>query len=124
MELGSGLGGITSAEGREQFLSLLVTQLQQQDPLDPVKNQEFISQLTELSTLESIEKLNASFSDMLALQQLTSGANLIGKSISYINDDGNQEGVVAGLEMQDGRLHLKTTDEQLVQIDTVLSVVN
>ena len=78
----------TSADvSRGQFLKLLVAQLQAQDPLEPVKDQEFTAQLAQFSTLEGIEKLNANFGDMLALQQVTQGAGLLGKNVTYTLSD-------------------------------------
>ena len=78
-------GAISSDLGRDQFLQLLVAQLRNQDPLEPVNNENFIAQLAQFSTLEGIENLNASFSDVLALQNLTQGANLIGRTATFLS---------------------------------------
>ncbi len=47
--------------GRDEFLKLLVTQLQNQDPLSPQENGEFVAQLAQFSTLEEAQKLSGSF---------------------------------------------------------------
>ena len=70
-----------SGIGSDQFLQLLVAQLQNQDPLDPVSDKDFINQLATLNTVQGLTDLNASFAQMLQLQQLTQGAELIGKSL-------------------------------------------
>ena len=44
--------------GKEQFLRLLVTQLQNQDPMNPVDNQQFIAQLATFSSLEQLMSIN------------------------------------------------------------------
>jgi flagellar basal-body rod modification protein FlgD len=115
------VSSVNNEMGRDQFLQLLVTQLKNQDPLDPVKNEEFIAQLAQFSTLEGMQKLNASFSDLLALQQLTEGANLIGKVITF-QTEGNtepEEKVVERVSIQDGRLLLITTDGTSVPLANV-----
>ena len=79
--------GFTAATGQADFLELFVAQLQNQDPLEPVGQQEFLGQLAQFSTVEGLEKLNAKqtdfntqLADLLQLQLLNSGTDLLGKS--------------------------------------------
>src|SRR5581483_4131830 len=60
-----------SSISQDQFLQLLVAQLQNQDPLDPVSNKDLLAQLAQFSTLQGVTQLNANFGDLLQLQQLT-----------------------------------------------------
>ncbi|MDG2013781.1 MAG: flagellar hook capping FlgD N-terminal domain-containing protein [Pirellulaceae bacterium] len=78
------LAGISSSQLEDQFLTLLVTQLQNQDPMEPVKQEDFIGQLAQFSTVEGIEKLNSQFSEVLQSQQMLGGFDLVGKDVSYI----------------------------------------
>ena len=48
----------TAKEASERFLTLLVTQLQNQDPMNPVDNAQMTSQMAQISTVSGIEKLN------------------------------------------------------------------
>jgi flagellar basal-body rod modification protein FlgD len=57
----------TDGLGRDAFLSLLVTQLQHQDPLEPQADGEFLAQLAQFSSLESLQDIR---SDMAALRSL------------------------------------------------------
>lgn len=72
-----------AAMGKDAFLKLLVTQLENQDPLNPTDNTEFVAQLAQFSSLEGIQNLNTSLGDMKgsmnALQEFGS-ASLIGKN--------------------------------------------
>lgn len=76
---------------QQDFLNLLVTQLQNQDPINPTDNAEFMSQTTAFSQLNEMTTMNASINkmvEMLTLQaynnnSLTAGANFIGKEIEY-----------------------------------------
>ncbi len=92
----------------DEFLKLLVTQLQNQDPLNPISNSDFAAQLAQFSTLGGIEKLNTSFSDLLLLQELTQGANLVGKTVVFqpLGQTGTQTGIVDAADVQDGKLQL------------------
>ena len=120
----SSKGGITAATGKDQFMKLLVNELRQQDPLDPVKDREFVSQLTELSTLESIENLNTTFTQMMQIQQLSQGANLIGKTVKFkAADTGDTlSGIVQGLETKDSKVQIVTADGTRVALDGILGV--
>ncbi|HEY7930626.1 MAG TPA: flagellar hook capping FlgD N-terminal domain-containing protein [Steroidobacteraceae bacterium] len=76
----NGLGGLTMND----FLTLMTAQLQHQDPLNPTDSNQFLSQLSELSTVEGISQLNTSMgtlsNSMLASQAVNSAA-LVGQTI-------------------------------------------
>jgi flagellar basal-body rod modification protein FlgD len=74
----------TAAEAQDRFLTLLTTQLKNQDPLNPLDNSQVTSQLAQLSTVTGIEKLNATvaslFSQIQSSQSLQS-SSLIGHGV-------------------------------------------
>ena len=99
----------------------MVTQLRNQDPLNPVKQEDTLAQLAQFSTLEGVEKLNANFEDMLKLQQLSQGADLVGRSVVYRpSADASQlsNGVVDAVIMDDNQLMLAVNGDQ-VPLDLV-----
>jgi flagellar basal-body rod modification protein FlgD len=73
------------AGSADRFLKLLVTQMQNQDPLNPMDNAQITSQMAQINTVSGIEKLNDSFEAMGAqfvqLQTL-SGASLVGRDVT------------------------------------------
>lgn len=75
----------SSAEDpQDRFLKLLVTQLKNQDPLNPLDNSEMTSQLAQMSTVSGIEKLNTTLSSLvsdLATSQSMQAASMIGKNV-------------------------------------------
>ncbi len=72
------------ADTQERFLTLLITQLQNQDPLNPMDNDQITSQVAQLSTVTGINQLNQTLlalSGQLDVSQSMQAANLIGKEI-------------------------------------------
>lgn len=83
-------GGASAATANEagsegRFLKLLVTQLQNQDPLNPMDNAQMTSQLAQINTVSGIEKLNTTVEGLnaqFAQLQALSGASLVGREIT------------------------------------------
>ena len=80
---------------RNAFLKLFTTQLQNQNPLDPVKNEAFIAQLAQFSTLEATSSMSDSLDRFVNDQRsetLMRGASLIGKNVYTENGSFQQNG--------------------------------
>lgn len=109
--------------GKDDFLKLLVSQMRNQNPLDPLKDGEFVAQMSQFSTVEGIQQLNASFAEMLLLQQMTQGANLIGKTIVYEKTGSTVpgRGLVEGVKMDNGKLSL-VVEGRAVSLSQVRSI--
>lgn len=69
--------------GKDGFLKLLITQLQNQDPLEPMSNEDFAAQLAQFSSLEQMQNMNEGFGKLTDLTKLGSSASLIGKEVTY-----------------------------------------
>lgn len=54
--------------GQDDFLQLLITQLQHQNPLEPLKNKDFMAQLAQFNALEELKSLNKQMSTLVELQ--------------------------------------------------------
>lgn len=75
--------------GKNEFLELLVAQLNNQNPLDPQDNGEFVAQLAQFSTLEGIEKLNDSMGDIISSvhsSQALQASTLVGRSVIFAGE--------------------------------------
>ena len=75
----------SSSMGQTDFLTLFTTQLKNQDPLDPVKNEAFVAQLAQFSQLEATTNMSGSLStfvESMSSSQITSSANLIGGKVA------------------------------------------
>lgn len=76
--------------GQEEFLRLIVAQIQNQDPFEPVENGAFIGQLAQFGTVDGVNNLNESFEEFsqgISSNQALNAAGLIGKSVEV---KGNQ----------------------------------
>lgn len=98
------LGALASSAGsgsdsEQRFLKLLVTQLNNQDPLNPLDNAQLTSQLAQMSTVSGIEKLNSAFQSLLAQSgssQVLQSASLIGRTVLV---PGNELALQSGVEV-------------------------
>lgn len=116
--------------GKDAFMELLVTQMQNQNPLEPQANEEFIAQLANFSSLEQMEQMNDNLLTMITLNQtnalldqLTSSSALIGKHVSWTDPSTgiSQEGAVESVMLDGGLAILKIdgVDVPLAAIDNV-----
>lgn len=77
------------AGSAERFLKLLVTQMQNQDPLNPLDNAQITSQMAQINTVSGVEKLNdtvASLNTQFLKMQTLQGASLVGRDVSLKGD--------------------------------------
>jgi flagellar basal-body rod modification protein FlgD len=110
---------LNSALGRDEFLKILVAQLENQDPTSPMDNSQFISQMAQFSTLEQMQQMSTAFS-------YTQAYALLGKSVSaqVTGDDGlpmTVSGTVKGVVTISGLPYLNI-DGDYVSMTAPLSV--
>lgn len=71
------------------FLALMITQLQQQDPLNPMDNSELVQQINSIRELSATTKLTGTLDSVLAGQNIATASGLIGKKVNALDDSGN-----------------------------------
>ncbi|BCL75754.1 basal-body rod modification protein FlgD [Jeongeupia sp. HS-3] len=114
----------TAADMQQSFLKLLITQMQNQDPMNPMDNAQTTSQLAQINTVTGIQNLNATMASMMAAMSGSQGlqaASVIGKDVmapvktlSYPGKDG----IDLGMELPVG--HRGT---QLAIVDATGNVI-
>jgi len=120
-------GTSSASDIQMDYMTLLVTQLQNQNPLEPLDNNEMASQLAQFSQLQQLESMNSSFSEVLTDIQRSYAASLIGKEISFLADDGSGIGDVATGIVQkvynniEGEI-VVVTDGYIVGLNDIISV--
>jgi flagellar basal-body rod modification protein FlgD len=73
----------------DSFLKLMITELQNQDPLDPMENSEMLQQLSQMRSISASDKLTTTLDAVLLGQNLTTASSLIGKEVNALSDDGS-----------------------------------
>jgi flagellar basal-body rod modification protein FlgD len=114
--------------GKDQFLSILITQLRHQDPLQPMQDREFIAQMAQFTSLEQLMNINTQLTAMS--QSLGAASNLIGKQISWMfkPEDGSEStamksGIVDSIIVRDG-VHYAKVGESEVSLDQIVKIEN
>ena len=90
----------------ESLLKIILTELTYQDPLKPVDNYEFVSQLGQFSQLQLSQTLNDNMTKLLASQAAMQGAGLIGRTVDFSSNDSNGtllSGVVTAVSFSSGQ---------------------
>lgn len=91
----------------EAFLKLLITQLQNQDPSNPMSNEELLSQISQMRNLTSDLELTDSLESLTLSQQLTSSTSFLGKSVKGTTEAGDAvNGIVERVFVKDKSSYL------------------
>ncbi|MDR3508032.1 MAG: flagellar hook capping FlgD N-terminal domain-containing protein [Caulobacteraceae bacterium] len=106
----------TSAYGLDfqSLLKIILTQLTYQDPLKPVDNFEFVSQLAQFSQLQQSQTLNDQITSLIATQSATQATGLLGRTVDFTSGQSTLSGVVQAIALSSGTpaITIKTADGQ------------
>lgn len=88
--------------GQTAFLELMITQMENQDPLSPQENGEFIAQLAQFSSVEGMERLNTNFDNFTSSfisNQALQASSLVGRSVAVAGKEAqlSTDGMVGGI---------------------------
>ncbi|MDQ8733356.1 flagellar hook capping FlgD N-terminal domain-containing protein [Paenibacillus sp. LHD-38] len=114
----------TDTLGKDQFLSILVTQLRNQDPMQPLQDKDFIAQMAQFTSVEQL--MNMSTELTLMRQNIGSASSLIGKTIEWNEyDDAGEvttvKGIVDSIISKEGILYARVGGAE-VALDYVTSI--
>jgi len=107
---------------QDAFMTLLLAQLKNQDPLKPMEDKEFIAQLAQFNSLNQLTQMNKTLGELMSAQNLAQGSSLIGKTVSGLDSAGGTvTGPVSGLRLVGGKVML-TVGEREIPLSRVNSV--
>ncbi|WP_374724035.1 flagellar hook assembly protein FlgD [Calidifontibacillus erzurumensis] len=130
----------TNTLGKDDFLKILMVQLQNQDPLNPMDDKEFIAQMAQFSTLEQITNMSNNFDKFIQFQKtniLASYVNWIGKEVDWeiitrnFDENGNEieptietgTGTIKAVQIgENGIVELKLDDGTIVYQDEIKAI--
>lgn len=98
------------------LLKIILTQLTYQDPLKPMDNFQFVSQLAQFSQLQQSQSLNDQISSLLAAQSTSQSVSLLGRTVDVTTSTSSVSGVVQSVSFATGQplVSIKTTDGQTI----------
>ena len=110
--------------GKEDFLLLLVTQMQYQDPLEPTSNTDYVAQMATFSQLEASLSMKDSLSASSEQTQKNAAMSLVGKEVVVTDEDsdsGYYSGKVDYISFKDGKIQL-SINEKMYDYSSIYSV--
>jgi flagellar basal-body rod modification protein FlgD len=110
------------AKSSQQFMAILLAQLKNQNPMEPMKDNEMMAQMTQLNSLQELQSIKASMEQLAASSSAGYSASLIGKNIKALLSDGTTvEGLVTGTTYSQG-LYLVNVGSKQVSLASILEV--
>ena len=116
------MSSMSASNIQMDYMKVLITQLQNQDPLEPLSNNEMASQLAQFSQLQQLESMNTNFAEVLAITNRSYANSLIGKEVTFFTQDAEtgaliqKEGTVSAvyndLESGESLLNVMVDEEE------------
>ena len=92
----------SSTDYKTEFLTLLFTQLKNQDPTNPMDSTQMLSQQAQFESLEQMQNMNSNFVASIALQNTTQAASMLGKTVTGTVNNVSTTGLVQGVDFSSG----------------------
>ncbi|MCS7179995.1 MAG: hypothetical protein NZ891_01410 [bacterium] len=108
---------------RDIFLKLLTTQIKTQNPLEPMKTQEFTSQITQLASLDQLITIERLLKLQIIKTQIQNATLLIGKTVTgLISDNSLVSGVVKGISFIEDQIYLLLDNGLKISLENIVEI--
>ena len=109
----------------QEFLKIMIKEMQQQDPMEPVSSKDLVNQLAQIRDIQSSMELSQTLKDLAISQKLSSAGILLGKEIFGKNSSGDDvTGIVTSVRREGDKVYLELDTGERLSIDDVLAVNN
>lgn len=107
----------------EDFVRMMITQLQQQDPMEPAKNDQLLAQMSQISQLQSSTALQESLTTVVHQNQIGAAAGLIGKSVEGMAADNTTvSGLVTAVRVEGASVNLELDNGKSLALSRVTTI--
>jgi len=107
----------------EDFIKIMLTQLQHQDPLDPAKNLELLAQMSQIGQLQASTDMQDMLKGLSLQNQIGSAGQLIGKMVAGVDDTNQQTaGLVTSVRVQENQVYLELDNGNTLRMDRVTAI--
>jgi flagellar basal-body rod modification protein FlgD len=112
----------TDTLGTETFLKLMITEMQNQDPTNPMDSSEMVNQMAQLNSVTSMQKMTQALTSMQLMNQILSATTMMGKTVTYADSSGNKVSGKVDSVAIDGSDVTLTVGDQSVSLSSVEKV--
>ncbi len=107
----------------EDFIKMMITQLQHQDPMEPAKNEELLAQMSQIGQLQSSTMMQESLKGLVMQNQIGSAGNLIGKTVQGLDDKNEPiNGIVNSVRVEGDKLFLELDSGKRLSMERVTGI--
>jgi flagellar basal-body rod modification protein FlgD len=107
----------------EDFIRMMITQLQYQDPMEPAKNQELLAQMSQIGQLQSNTAMQETLKGITLQNQIGAAGQMIGKMVEGLDaNDEKIEGLVTSVRIAEQRVYLELDNGRTLPMDRVTYV--
>ncbi|WP_413789600.1 flagellar hook assembly protein FlgD [Metabacillus rhizosphaerae] len=115
-----------SSLGKDEFLKILMSQLQNQDPLNPMEDKEFIAQMAQFSTLEQTTNMSTMLEKFIKTQTQSDSilkySEMIGKQVEWKATEETGNGIVKSIKQSDTGIILELDNGEEITNDSITKI--
>jgi flagellar basal-body rod modification protein FlgD len=109
----------------EDFMNIMLKELQQQDPFEPVSSKDLVSQMGQISSIQSNMQLSSTLKDLAINQKLSVAGTLLGKEVTGLNGNGDKvNGIVTAVKREGDKVFLELDSGERMSVDNVTAMVD